>query len=81
MFTVFLLLDMIGGFPVSRFPLNRLGFDPKVEGLSRSLASSVPLGAYDDPILIFFFSRLSFGGLLLFSRSIFCSILNSSLFS
>lgn len=57
---------MIGGFPASRFPLNRLGFDPKVEGLSRSLASSEALGASDDPILIFFLSRLSFGGLLLF---------------
>jgi hypothetical protein len=57
---------MIGGFPASRFPLNRLGFDPRVEGLSRSLASSEALGASDDPILIFFLSRLSFGGLLLF---------------
>lgn len=72
---------MMGGFPASRFPLNKFGFDPKVEGLSRSLASSEGLGAYDGPILIFFLSRLSFGGLLLFSRSLFCSILNSSLFS
>jgi|688.fasta_scaffold450075_1 hypothetical protein len=57
---------MMGGFPTSRFPLNKFGFDPKVEGLSRSLTSSEALGPSDDPILIFFLSRLSFGGLLLF---------------